>query len=346
MTDVLPRGEVAIVGVGARCATGLTALQVAMTVRAGKSQPRESHIVDRAGEPVAVCRLGSIADDLLGTARFVELGGSALAEAVGPWSVARNAPRLPVVLAVPEAMSKKEMRDLFSDLAEHAEIDLDIERSKLVVQGRAGGITAVELAMARLARGEDEAVVVGGIDSWFDPDRLEDLDQAFRLNGPSCENGFIPGEAASFLVLTRRRSAGVRSCGQILGIATELEPRPYGSDEPCHGLGMTMAVKRATAPLGRTKVAWALTDVVGERHRVEEWLYVAGRLHWRFTGDVKHDQPLLKTGDLGAASATTLIVLACVAWETGSAPAPCAVVAAHADGPERGALVVAEDMSQ
>ena len=66
-------------------------------------------------------------------------------------------------------------------------------------------------------------------------------------------------------------------------------------------------------------------------------------LHARFTQAPRHDQPLLKTGDLGAASATTLLVLACVAWETGAAPAPLALVAAHSDGVERGAIVVAEE---
>lgn len=341
MMGAPPRGEATIVGVGARCATGLTALQVAMTVRAGKSQPRESHLVDRAGEPIAVCRLGSIGDDLLGEARHVALAAPALAEALRPWTAAQRDPTLPLVLAVPEALSRRDGEALLAALASGAGASIDLPRSKLVAQGRAGGVAALELAVARLARGEDEAIVVGGVDSYFDPYRLEELDRARRLNGPACENGFIPGEAAAFVTLSRRRRTGVRACGQILGVATEREPRPLGSDEPTHGLGMTLAVKRATAALGRTPIDWALTDVVGERHRVEEWLYVTGRLHARFTGAPRHDQPLLKTGDLGAASATTLLALACVGWETGSAPSPRALIAAHSDGPERGALLVA-----
>jgi 3-oxoacyl-[acyl-carrier-protein] synthase-1 len=183
----------------------------------------------------------------------------------------------------------------------------------------------------------EESILVGGVDSWFDPDRLEALDRDRRLHGPETENGFIPGEGAAFVRLSRRPA---QRLGSIQGIASEREPRPYGSNEPCHALGISLAATRALETLGPSKIGWALTDVVGERHRVEEWLFAAGRVQQQFTGDAQHEQPLMVTGDLGAASAIFLLVHACTMWRIGAAPSTHALIAAHSDGAERGAMLV------
>jgi 3-oxoacyl-[acyl-carrier-protein] synthase I len=120
----------------------------------------------------------------------------------------------------------------------------------------------------------------------------------------------------------------------------ELEPRPFGSEEPCHALGMTMAIKRACSAFGQSarRIPWVLTDVANERHRVDEWYRAQQRQFQAFSDDLRHDQPLLKTGDVGAASAPLLLVMAAVSWKIGSARGDCALIAAHSDGPERGAL--------
>ena len=62
-----------------------------------------------------------------------------------------------------------------------------------------------------------------------------------------------------------------------------------------------------------------------------------------FDADVVHEQPLLKTGDLGAASAAMLLVMASVRWQTGCAAGDSVLVATHSDGPERGVVIAAAD---
>jgi 3-oxoacyl-[acyl-carrier-protein] synthase-1 len=341
MQPTTRRGDTLIGGIGARTATGLDAQQVALTWRAGKSWPRESPLVDRSGEPIATCRLASIPDDVLGRDRLVELAAPALVEALGPWSRAQRAkthsvPPVAMILARPRPERPKD--SLLSELAVRAGVSLDLTRSEEVALGRAGGVAAIALAMGRLAAGEDEAIVVGGVDSLYDPVALEELDGARRLHGSACENGFIPGEGAAFLLLTRR--ATVPCLGRIVAAATENEPRPFGSSEPTHGLGMTLAVKRALEAGSERRVEWVLSDVVYERHRVEEWLFVAGRMSDFITGGARHDQPLLKTGELAAAAGPVLVVIACALWRAAGAPAGTALVALHSDGAERGALVV------
>lgn len=348
-----PRGEHVIVGLGARTHAGLNAQQVTLATRAGKMRPRESHLVDRHGEPVSTCRMPSIADDVMGLQRFVALGAPALMQASWPWRenhvrFGRSVPPLPIVVALPSTyrpgFDRRLERELFPWLQEKVGFALDAQRAALCTKDRGGGVQAFQWAMALLDQGAD-AVAVGGIDSYFDPDCLEWLDAEYRLHALETENGFIPGEGAAFVLLTRRsRTSGLRKLASIVGCGLVDEPRPYGSDEPTHGLGMTMAIREAAGSLAKARrIPWQLTDVANERHRVDEWQLASARSFRCFTEDVKHDQPLLKTGDVGAASAAMLAVMACTHWELGSAPGDVALIATHSDRAERGAMIVAQE---
>ncbi|WP_437765662.1 beta-ketoacyl synthase N-terminal-like domain-containing protein [Sorangium sp. So ce281] len=351
----LPVSDVVVVGVGARAPNGLTALQVTMSVRALKTDPRASHLIDKHGEPMGLCRLPSIGDSVMGIDRFVALGGPALTQAAFGWLAAqrrngRAARPLPVLVALPSrrrpGLDARLEPHLLLGLEARSQVPIDHARSGLVFGCRGGGVEAFRLAIERLRAGEHEAVAVGGVDSWFDPDALEWLDRELRLHSMQTENGFIPGEGAGFALLTaRRRAASLPPLAQILGAGVASEPRPYGSDEPCLGQGITEAVKRAVAPVGAAarRIPWVMTDVVNERHRIDEWTYAVARAHEAFTTDVIHDQPLLKTGDLGAASAAVLLAIAATRWQTGCAAADCVLIGAHAEGPERGALLTSLD---
>ncbi len=361
----LPKSDVVIVGAGARTHTGSTALQVTMTARAGRCMPRESHMVDAAGEAIATCRLLSIGDDVWGLERLVAIAAPALAEAVEPWREAQRArtqtaPKLPAIVALASekrpGFDARMARHFLRALEESSGVELDPPRSSLVTHDRGGGAEAFARAIDRLSRGEDDAIVVGGVDSWFDPDALEWLDRDRRLHGPTTENGFLPGEGAGFVVLTRRsRASSLPRLAQVLGAAVETEPRPWlrgggpetTGEEPSHGLGMSLAIRNACRAIGdrSRRIGWALTDVVAERHRVEEWTYAATRAFRAFTEEPVHQQPLLVTGDLGAASAAVMAVIAATSFQAGCGHDDVALIATHSDGAERGVVVLAEEPS-
>ena len=353
VTDPLrASADAVIIGVGARTAGGLTALQVTMSARALKFAPRESHLIDKAGELIATARLMSIGDRTIGIDRFVALGGPALTQAAFPWleqARLRSAqPRLPAILALPTdarpGVDPRLKQHLLAALEARSHIPIDHGKSSLVMRCRGGGVAAFEKALALLSSGECEAVAVGGIDSYFDPDALEWLDGELRLHGLTTENGFIPGEGAAFVVLTpRRRVHGLHAYGRILSAATTDEPRPYGSDEPGLALGMTLAVKRAVAAAAFDRIPWVLTDVANERHRVEEWSFAMMRASAALSESAVHEQPLLKTGDVGAASAGVLAAMAAVRWDTGCARGAAVLIATHSDGAERGAMVLSRE---
>lgn len=328
-----------------------------MSVRAGKMVPRESHIIDRRGEPVAVCRLMSIGDRVFGVDRFVALGASALRQAVFPWIemfAARRqpAPALPVIVSLPDesrpGLDPRLRVELLAGLAARARAPIDHARSSLVFGCRGGGVLAFEEAIKRLKGGEADAIAVGGVDSYFDPDTLEHLDEEMRLHSLEAENGFIPGEGAAFVLLTTSRFAGsLAPFATIKGIGAALEPRPFGSSEPNLGLGITSAVKRAltSASAADRSIDWVLTDVANERHRVEEWAFAEARHHAAFAPSLARDQPLLVTGEVGSASAAMLVVIASTRWQTRCSGGDRALIAVHSDGPERGAMIIDQEAS-
>lgn len=143
------------------------------------------------------------------------------------------------------------------------------------------------------------------------------------------------------LLVRPREASALYGYGELLSAVTHLEPNPYGSEEPCIGLGITAAVRDAVAVVGATsrRIGWALTDVANERHRVDEWSYGMTRSHQALHPNAEHEQPLLNTGDIGAASAAMLLSIASVQWQTGCAHGDCVLIGTHSDGPMRGAMV-------
>lgn len=365
------QGPYAIVGVGARTSLGLNALQTTMGIRAEMLRPVETRFVDPKGDLVGMCCVNCVDPLITGHARWLALARPALLEATADWTRLETAKRgaaspLPLILAVPpsgETAPDQQPRQAapvwefggksvakpkrFLD-ALRSEVPglIDVNQSLEVVGGRAAGIQALSIALQLLAKGSP-AVLVGGVDSYYDPDRLELLAQELRLHGLETENGFIPGEGAAFFLLVPNHSnSAYRRFATVLGCSTELEPRPWGSDDPCQALGMTAALRKATEAVGATRrIGWQITDVVDERHRVDEWQLAAGRTFELFTHEVRHEQPLLTAGDVGTASAALFVVEACMRWQTQCALSPLAVLALHSDGPERAAALLSGDVS-
>jgi 3-oxoacyl-[acyl-carrier-protein] synthase I len=342
------KAEASIVGVGARSAIGLDALQTTLAVRANKTVIRASHMIDRHGEPIGTARLACIDDAVQRLPRYIALAAPPLVQATFAWrhqyaSRGEAAPPLPVVVALPPpsrpGFDARLHKELLPWLQQQSGITLDARSSMTVFEDRGGGVRAFSRALDLLDDG-CEVVAVGGIDSYFDADALEGLDAAFRLHGHESENGFVPGEGAAFLLLSRR-TAGLPRLASVLGAAVEDEPRPFGSEEPCQAMGMTHALRRAAGSLHDARcIAWVLTDVANERHRVQEWQMAIGRCTRTFAHEVEHDQPLLRTGDVGAASAAMLAAMACVSFTIGTARADMVMIATHSDASERGALLL------
>ncbi len=343
-------GDVVIVGVGARTHAGLNALQATLAVRAGRVLPTPCHMRDRRGDEIGFCR-APIDERVKGLMRFVALAGPPLIHATRDW-VNRERARggapvaLPAVISLPYSrragFDRRLTTELFPWLQQRTEVTLDPRLSRLVCEDRGGGVRAFQVGAELIASRRAEAVLVGGVDTLFDPRALEQLDEARRLHALDAENGILPGEGAAMLLLAHRSALqGLTPLATIEGVAVEQEPNPWDSERPCLAVGMSAALRRAAGDdYQRRLVPWVLTDVGNERHRVDEWQIAFTRMFRVFKHEVVHEQPLLLTGEVGAASAGMLAAMACVRWSIGAALGDQAMIATHSDGSERGALLL------
>jgi len=337
----------AVVSVAARGPLGLSSLQVAMCARARKAEPRSTHFVDKRGRFVGACTTPGLPDALVGYDRLIALAAPALRAAAKEPALAP----LPLVLALPERGRPDDdarcEHAIVPALGAASGVVLDEARSRTIRAGHAGVAIALAAALDELARGA-RAVLVGGVDSYVHPEVLSWLDHECRLHALDAENGFIPSEGAAFLRLERRAAAPAevadaraqRALARLVRVEIGREESVI-SGAPNTALAMTRILARLAAAAPGAAISWALTDVNGERHRVREWDLVSMR--GSLAEGAIHDRLVDDLGDMGAASGAMLGAVVCELFQSGGAPSAMACVALHAEGPERGAFLLAAE---
>lgn len=352
-----------LTGVGVRTTLGLSGLQAAMLVRAKRGEPRSTRFLDKRRRFIGVHMAPGIRGDLHGFDRLVALAAPALRAVVPAGQGESLQQTWPLFLAVPEAGRPDDDARLAGEivpiLAEASGVTIDASRSRTFRAGHAGAAFALVAALDEIHRGAP-AVILGGVDSYYHPDVLAWLDAECRLHALDAENGFVPGEGAAFLLLTPGLGRGAQSKEALARETREARAQreareareapvlvrrveigreeTVSSDAPNIGRAMTGVLRDLAVSAPGERLAWSLTDVNGERHRVREWGLAAGR--GAFADDAVHQRPADELGDLGAASGAVFAGLAVELARAGAAPKGSVCVGLSSDGPERGAFLM------
>lgn len=236
-------------------------------------------------------------------------------------------------------------RNFLEQLSER--LALPATKEFLAVQtGSTGIFLLIERAMEKIRAGEMEFCIVAAVDSYLLDDRLGFYDEHWRLKTDRNPTGFIPGEAASVVLLESESFARQRNAPLLLridGVGGGLEPNPITGDKTSTGSGLTDAIRSLAELAGIEQPwQWVLSDLNGERYKAYEWGVALPRLNKLMASDHQLSYCAESIGEVGAAMAAVQLGCVSEAFRRNYAPADSALIFAGDDVGKRYALSVSQ----
>jgi len=221
---------------------------------------------------------------------------------------------IPMVIATPAAKSDIEgLPSIIGNLVRNSGGWLERSISRNIFGERASGIDTLRFAFDYLYATDHDYVLVGGSDSYLDDEIITPLIESNRLLASGSGDGFVLGEGAGFLLLTKHRELAMEKDGYVValsepGIADE--PGSLGSNQPYLGEGLDQAFKLALVQQPEQSIANIYSSMNGEHFWAKEFGVAQLRNSDYFTPECKIHHPADCFGDLGTATAPVLIGLA------------------------------------
>lgn len=345
--------EPVLVDVGTCNAIGLDPHQTWAFRRAEITAFVESPFRLPSGNVLSFARVRQLDPRTTGVDRVAAMAARAIA------SVDRTLSRIPASARIGVALCISDRADLpglerrASQLRRRLESELVgplLERG-LDVQPRTYDQGHASMAHAALWLGralegrELDLGLVLGADSHYDPVLLEHHFADERVLDSDWREAFVPGEAATVLVLARpdvAREMGVEPTARLLSAATHEEVARRDNDVGQLGLGLSraaVAVVRRLVDEGRA-LDWWLSDATGESLRLQELQLAWPRAaHLAMTPEGSLDMLPSHFGELGAATMPTGVMLGVEGLRRGDPAGRTVLVTGSSDGGERGVVL-------
>lgn len=337
---------VVIVGVGVSTAIGRSAPATAAAVRAGIAGfSRHPFMVDTAGNRMVVALAPWVDIGLSWMERLAVLARPAVSEAIAPLASAlHGGPMVPVFIGLPPARpGRAQHLGAVADRVQGDVGDFGLGRAQpvMIEAGHAAGAMAVQAAWEAVCSGAVEFALAGGIDSYAEPDTLEWLEANDQLHSAGPDNnpyGFIPGEAAGFVLLANAVAAEryrLPASLELLSAVTSRETRLIKTDTVCLGQGLTALFQRLTGEPCTFPADYMYCDMNGEPYRADEFGFATSRATGLFRDPADFVAPSDCWGDVGAASGPLFVALADAAARKGYAKGPQGVIWTSSESGER-----------
>ncbi len=334
MTATTP-GSAWVGAVGLHSLVGRTASASAAAIRARILRFTDHpYVIDREGAPLRVAAAYHLGD-LQGPERLIALAAPALLEAWEP--LTQGVLRAPALyLGLPEPRPGFSPADAqavaagLSRLAPFSEV-------AVLSSGHCAGTMAIAKAQQAVASGRADVCLAGGVDSNLHDDTLSWLDRRGQLSSSGSRSGFIPGEAAAFVLIcspTSARTLGLRAMLALGDLGLAHEPNHLKTRTVCLGDGLARAIGQAA----RTAPEQVFCDLNGERYRTEEWALAALRLPDILPDPSRYEAPARVLGDVGAATGAVCVAVMAHALSRGYGRARSFIVWNSSEGGQRAAL--------
>ncbi len=307
------------------------------------------------GERATMAPIRTLPPQSFGIDRMVAIGTQLVEDLTPALRALPTTARIGLVLCLPERMADDGPRAFRHQRQglERALISALETRGLAVVpstiaRGHASLGFAVIEAGAALSGRHLDAVVVGGIDTYYDPAVIEALIDEKRLYDGTNLDAFIPGEGGALLLLARRDVA--KRCAwpaqvSVEVAATNREPSTLWNDVPCMGLGLSRAGRAIADRLQaeRRTLDWWITDLTPENRRVHELSLAWPRVgQGVFPSQVAFDSLYQHLGDLGAAAMPTGVAIAAEGMARCDPAARTCLVTGSSNTEDRAAILVAQ----
>lgn len=352
MSSVTNTQKLYIAGMGMVTPVGGNVAMTAAMVGAAVSAYKVSDVTTQTGEKVTMARVpdelmaeftGEIDEGSRFNPRHDRVTRMAIIALQQACKEKTTEQAVPLVLAMSDIKTESEgLSSFVANLAKNLQPWLSTAMTRSIYSGRASGMEAIDFAFQYLYGPQYPYVLVGGSDSYEDSSRLIPLERDGRLLTVGAADAFAPGEAASFLLLTPHLELAQQRNGKAIalykpGLADE--PGHLFSEQPYRGDGLDQAFKNALINQPENSIHSIYSSMNGENHWAKEFGVAQIRNRKFFHDSVKIQHPADCYGDLGSATATTLIALS-VEHLFNNSKAQAHLVYSSSDTGKRGALVV------
>jgi 3-oxoacyl-[acyl-carrier-protein] synthase-1 len=347
--------EVVVIGCGMMTSVGLSPAEAAASTRSRTVRLTEIAWLDRRYKGYVV---GVVPDDGLPELhpdlekealsyrelRMLQLATMPLQQALV--SLPKNAGPVSLLLGLPEHHTAVPLdpTKFLARVTTQADAARYLPSGTALPQGRAAGLLAVKEAYDRLAQGQGDFYVAGGVDSQVDLYVLGTLDVQRRVRTERNSDGFAPAEGSGFVLLASAAGAkkyGLSPLARVAGCAAGREPGHfYNEDEPYKGEGLAQTFEQLFAAAGGAgPVGCIYASFNGEHYWAKEFSVAMLRHREKFADDYQMEHPAECFGDLGSAHGGVMVGLASLGLRDGYLRSPT-LVYSSSDFGERAAVLL------
>ena len=225
---------------------------------------------------------------------------------------------LALVLAGPEnipARSTPISGDIIQHISTQSKVDFDMQASRYAGTGRTGVLEAINYAFKYLATTDNDYILIGGADSYANTGLLSLLDSENRILAPNINDGFAPGEAASFMLLSKKYNQSFLPVALNPPGVSKEAGFLYSKDSPYRGDGLADAFTKSLSHCQSQQVEKIYSSMNGENFFVKETGVALLRNSERINKEHTLVHPADCYGDIGAATGGVLTTLAALDLE-------------------------------
>lgn len=331
----------AIAGTGLVTSVGLSAPAACAAIRAKISNPAETRFADSSGEWILAHQV-PLQQPWRGRNRLAKMAAMAIAECLAQVPPA-DWDGIPLLLCVAERDRPGRMAglddELFADIERELEVEFPAAQSLVVPHGRVSVGVALQHARRLLHEQGVDRVLVAAVDSLLSWPTLSTYERGSRLLTASNSNGFMPGEGAAAVLVSREARQQQLLC---TGIGFAMEPSHIDSEQPLRAEGLGKAIRVALKDAAREmhELDFRIADISGEQYYFKEAALALGRVLRVRKEEFDIWHPAECIGETGAVAGLASIVVADAACRKGYAPGHHILLHAANDAGQRAAAIM------